>query len=81
MKTLQLILVVAAGMLAAGCEDRYRYTCQDPDNWNKEECQMPRCEAEGFCPDHVVGKGIAPAVELEQTDTQCNCDEENNNVE
>lgn len=37
----------------AGCEQRYRYACQDPHNWEKEQCQKPICEVNQDCPDHV----------------------------
>ena len=33
-----LILLVFLAPLTA-CSDRYRYSCQDPDNTNKTECQ------------------------------------------
>ena len=33
-----LILLVFLTPLTA-CSDRYRYSCQDPDNTNKTECQ------------------------------------------
>jgi hypothetical protein len=36
-----------------GCEQRYRYPCQDPHNWEKEQCQKPICEVNQDCPDHV----------------------------
>lgn len=37
-----------------GCEDRYRYPCQDPKNWNSEECKPPICTAAGNCPEMLV---------------------------
>jgi uncharacterized membrane protein YfhO len=30
-------------LLLAGCEDRYRYKCQNPDYFHAEECQKPKC--------------------------------------
>jgi len=45
-------------LLIAGCEDHYRYPCQDPANWNSEECQRPVCEPEGLCPDQLLGREI-----------------------
>lgn len=41
-------------MCLAGCEDRYRYPCQDPDNWETKKCQRPRCAVSGTCPDQLV---------------------------
>ena len=48
MLTLSLLLV-------AGCSDHYRYPCQDPANWKKEECNRPACEADGMCWDKLSG--------------------------
>jgi len=51
MNWLKLLCVVS---LLAGCEDRFRYPCQDPKNWNKQECQRPQCAINGVCPDMLV---------------------------
>lgn len=37
----------------AGCEQSYRYPCQNPDNWETKECQKPQCEVNQTCPDHI----------------------------
>ena len=37
-----------------GCEDRFRYPCQDPQNWTNSECKPPVCTATGTCPDQLV---------------------------
>ena len=37
-----------------GCEDRFRYPCQDPQNWEKAECKPPICSATATCPDQLV---------------------------
>lgn len=52
-----LALTVCAGILCgllAGCDDRFRYPCQDPLNWEKDECKPPICTATGTCPDMLV---------------------------
>ena len=52
-----LALTVCAGILCGllvGCEDRFRYPCQDPMNWGKDECKPPICTATGTCPDMLV---------------------------
>lgn len=36
-----------------GCEDRYRYPCQDPANWNTEQCKKPYCDGDQTCPEDV----------------------------
>jgi hypothetical protein len=37
-----------------GCEDRFRYPCQDPTNWNNTECKPPICTATGTCPEQLI---------------------------
>jgi len=39
-----------------GCEANYRYPCQDPSNWNNEECKKPACLATGECSENLVGQ-------------------------
>lgn len=46
------ILPLAVFMLAA-CEPRYRYPCQNPDNWGTPDCQKPKCEIGKDCPEHI----------------------------
>jgi len=55
MKAVILALLLS---LVAGCSDHYRYPCQDPTNWDSKECQRPICEAEGVCPDQLLGREI-----------------------
>jgi len=38
------------------CEYRYRYPCQDPENWNKIECNNEACKVEGECTYQVLNK-------------------------
>lgn len=52
MKALMLALSL---LLVAGCSEQYRYPCQDPANWKKEECNRPVCEADGMCWDTLSG--------------------------
>ncbi len=52
-----LMLTVCVGILCgllAGCEDRFRYPCQDPKNWEAAECKPPVCTATGTCPDQLT---------------------------
>ena len=51
-----LIIVLA---LLAGCEEKYRYPCQNPDNFQKPECQKPKCLFTQMCPEYMV----APVLE------------------
>ena len=51
-KSLAWIMLPVA-LLLAGCDERYRYPCQDPHNWSKEECKKPFCSANGTCPEDL----------------------------
>ena len=54
-------IAIAAVALSAvymtGCEQRYRYPCQDPENWKAAECQKPVCEVHRECPDSIFKDG------------------------
>lgn len=34
--------------------DRYRYPCQDPENWGSAECDPPLCLASMTCTGYLV---------------------------
>ena len=66
MRYLLLLLIP----LLFACEERYRYPCQDPHNWELQECKKPFCSANGTCPEDlkhylkdVTGKPIIPPQE------------------
>ncbi len=40
--------------LLAGCSDSYRYKCQDPNNWQKQECNPPACKANETCTKYLI---------------------------
>ncbi len=48
------------------CEDRYRYACQNPDNFWKPECQKPKCLFTQTCPEYLV----APILEKQLNASQ-----------
>jgi endogenous inhibitor of DNA gyrase (YacG/DUF329 family) len=52
-KSLACILVPVA-LTLTGCQERYRYPCQDPENWGEKTCQRPFCSANGTCPDDLT---------------------------
>lgn len=62
---MRLTLLLLVVWLMAACEDRYRYPCQNPDNFAKAECQRPKCLFTQQCPDYLV----APVLE-KQTNAQ-----------
>lgn len=53
-------------LLLAGCEDRYRYKCQNPEHFHAEECQKPKCMFTQTCPEYLV----APILEKKINDVQ-----------
>lgn len=50
----KIAMMCLMAVLAAGCEDRFRYPCQDPKNWENAECKPPICTATGTCPEMLV---------------------------
>lgn len=46
------LLLIA--LLLAGCEERFRYVCQNPKNWSAQVCQRPECAVTGQCPDQLT---------------------------
>lgn len=64
-KTWLAALFLPVVLLATGCQEAYRYPCQDPENWEKKECKKPFCSANGTCPEdlqHYDKPGNAPAM-------------------
>jgi hypothetical protein len=54
-------------ILLVGCNfESYRYACQNPENWKKEECQKPVCEVSRTCPEHVFENQNGVLKELEK---------------
>ena len=52
---MKAVLLSLSLLLIAGCEGSYRYPCQDPMNKDREECNRPACEADGYCYDTLNG--------------------------
>ena len=50
MKYLVLLLLP----LLVACEERYRYPCQEPENWEQKLCKKPYCSANGTCPEDLT---------------------------
>jgi len=51
---MRIITLFAFALLLVGCEERYRYPCQDPHNWNTDICKKPYCSANGTCPEDLT---------------------------
>jgi hypothetical protein len=48
-----LILLAIPISLAFLGSDRFRYPCQDPENWDKPMCKLPICDVTRTCPEHI----------------------------
>ena len=49
-----LLLLLLLPIAMATCSgDRFRYPCQDPDNWEQRQCKKPYCTANGTCPEDL----------------------------
>ncbi len=48
-----------------GCQEQYRYYCQNPEHFHAEQCQKPKCQFTQTCPEYLV----APVLEkqIDQT--------------
>ena len=56
-----LLLLLLFPLALAYCSgDRYRYPCQDPDNWDKQMCKLPHCDVNRTCPEHIFKGGRDP---------------------
>jgi hypothetical protein len=47
------LLLLLPLSLAIFSGDRFRYPCQDPDNWDKDFCKIPKCDVTRTCPEHI----------------------------
>jgi hypothetical protein len=54
---MKVVMLLAATLLLSGCKDRFRYYCQDPENWKAAECQKPGCVASGYCTEYLITTG------------------------
>lgn len=51
-----IIIGVALAFWAAG-DGSYRYPCQDPENFDKPECEIPICLADESCTSMLIEMG------------------------
>jgi hypothetical protein len=57
---LAIATLALSAVYMTGCEQKYRYPCQNPDNWKSAECQKPVCEVNRDCPD-IIFKDSQPS--------------------
>ena len=55
MKRFSLVLATMLTLVSCGYDGKYRYPCQDPENWGKSECEPPICEVDGACTETLLG--------------------------
>ena len=68
------VLLLFATLLLASCEARYRYACQNPENWDKDYCKKPKCEVSRECPEHIFKGESGLATFSAPSCTQCKGD-------
>jgi len=56
---MRLLTTLLALFMLAGCDDQFRYPCQDPANWESLECKPPICLRTKNCAEDLTG-GTAP---------------------
>lgn len=59
-------------LLLSGCEDRYRYKCQDPDQFTAAECQKPKCLFTQQCPEYLVAPILEKQIDKQTPDPSAN---------
>ena len=55
MKRLSFVLIFSFLLASCGYDGYYRYSCQDPENWGKTECEPPECKVDGACTETLLG--------------------------
>ena len=50
---MRYILAVLLLSSLVACDERFRYPCQDPENWDDKQCKKPFCSANGTCPEDL----------------------------
>ena len=52
------VIVLTLALSSCNFDGKFRYPCQDPANWDKDECKPPICTVNGACPEDLVGDAI-----------------------
>ena len=50
------LVLLSICLIILGCENNYRYPCQDPENWELKQCKKPICEVNRDCPEYIFKK-------------------------
>jgi lysophospholipid acyltransferase (LPLAT)-like uncharacterized protein len=67
------LLCLCLILLLSGCEDKFRYFCHDPNNWDKQQCKKPYCEVSQTCPEHVFADQRKIQEQLEKKEQENGC--------
>lgn len=62
----KLLYLTLALLVLTACEDRYRYFCQDPKNFQAKRCQKPDCQFTQDCPEYLVAPVLEKKIEPSQ---------------
>ena len=54
-KKLAFVSILLIAGSSCGYDGSYRYSCQDPENWGKSECEPPACKVDGACTETLLG--------------------------
>jgi hypothetical protein len=66
-----LFVIILLPIALAFCSgDRFRYPCQNPENWDKDFCKMPLCDVTRTCPEHIFKGQNDPRLGPNATPTQ-----------
>jgi len=63
---MKTVLIILALLGLTACEDRYRYVCQNPDNFHAPACQKPKCQFSQMCPEYLVAPILEKQVQQQQ---------------
>ena len=53
LKWIFIILLTPLALSYFSDGERFRYPCQNPENWDKPMCKMPVCDVTRTCPEHI----------------------------
>ena len=53
LKWVFIILLAPLALAYFSDGERFRYPCQNPENWDKEMCKPPTCDVTRTCPEHI----------------------------
>ena len=52
----RIIFISTLLLASCGYDGSFRYECQDPQNWEKTDCNPPVCTPSGTCTKDLIGE-------------------------